>query len=60
MPILFPPRAVPAPGGSASDPDTSSVLASVLERDMGIKLVTKKAPVDTLVIDHIEEKPTEN
>ena len=59
MPLLFPPR---APSASATFDNSSSDadLASVLERDLGLKLERKKGPVDTLVIDHLEKVPAED
>jgi uncharacterized protein (TIGR03435 family) len=52
----------PAPGqgpaGAASDPSGPSVFAMV--QRYGLKLVSLKAPVDFIVIDHIEKTPTEN
>ena len=58
---------VPGPGGAggdgkpsdgASDPSGSSIFASV--QQMGLKLETRKAPVEMLVVDHAEKSPTEN
>jgi len=31
-----------------------------LPKELGLKLVQKKEPVPVLVVDHIEETPTEN
>jgi bla regulator protein blaR1 len=44
-------------GADASDPRPS--LFTVLEEQLGLKLVPSKDPVDVIVIDHIE-RPTEN
>jgi uncharacterized protein (TIGR03435 family) len=63
MPFIRPPGAATAfatPGDSASDPDMSSTLGSVLEQNLGIKLELKKAPLNTLVVDHVERVPTGN
>ena len=46
-----------------SDPDTPSGAASVftiLRESLGLKLESRKLPVDTIVIDHIERLPTQN
>jgi uncharacterized protein (TIGR03435 family) len=62
-------RAMPGlmPGGGepprlaaegASDPSGSSVFASV--QQLGLKLEPRKAPVDVIVVDHLEKAPTEN
>jgi uncharacterized protein (TIGR03435 family) len=56
-----------APGGStgnnpadaASDPTTAgSVFTSI--QQLGLKLESRKAPVDTIIVDQIEKTPTEN
>lgn len=44
--------------GAASEPGGTSVFASVEE--MGLKLDARKAPADTVVVDHVEKQPTEN
>ncbi len=46
------------PGDSASDPGESSIFRSVQE--MGLKLDARKAPLELIVVDHIEKTPTEN
>jgi uncharacterized protein (TIGR03435 family) len=54
----------PLPGGDAkspddaSDPGASSIFRSVQE--MGLKLDARKAPLELIVVDHIEKTPTEN
>lgn len=48
-----------APADAASDPSgSSSIFASV--QQMGLKLEARKAPIDLIVIDHLEKTPTEN
>jgi uncharacterized protein (TIGR03435 family) len=42
----------------ASDPSGSSILMSL--QAMGLKLEPRKAPLETIVIDHVEKTPTEN
>ena len=54
-------KADDAPGGldnGASDPNAPD-LFTALQEQLGLKLVSTKGPVDTLVIDHVE-KPAEN
>ena len=46
------------PGDSASDPGESSIFRSV--QDMGLKLDARKAPLELIVVDHVEKMPTEN
>jgi uncharacterized protein (TIGR03435 family) len=44
-----------------SDPNASGpTLAGAVQEQLGLKLTSAKASVDTLVIDHIEKTPTEN
>ncbi len=48
-----------AAAGVASDPGGGSTLLDAV-RSLGLKLESRKAPVDQFVIDHIEKAPTEN
>jgi uncharacterized protein (TIGR03435 family) len=48
----------PAPG--EAPPDPVSVLQAALPKQLGLKLESRKMPVEMLVIDHIEKTPTEN
>jgi uncharacterized protein (TIGR03435 family) len=47
----------PAALDSASEPG-SSILNSV--QQLGLKLEARKAPLEMIVIDHLEKLPTEN
>jgi uncharacterized protein (TIGR03435 family) len=47
-----------APAEAASDPSGGSIFESV--QQLGLKLESRKAPMETLVIDHVEKTPTEN
>lgn len=52
-----------SPGGTAveaADPSGGITLAEAIEKQLGLKLESQKRPVKVLVIDHIEQKPTEN
>lgn len=58
---------VPGPGGpggdskpsdGASDPGGSTIFSSV--QQMGLKLESRKAPIEQIVVDHAEKTPTEN
>jgi uncharacterized protein (TIGR03435 family) len=53
-----------APSGdvaaAASDPSGAVTLFEAIEKQLGLKLEAKKRPVPVLVIDHAEQKPTEN
>ena len=44
----------------ASAADGGSPLLEALQKQLGLKLESKKGMVDVLVIDHIEKTPTEN
>jgi uncharacterized protein (TIGR03435 family) len=48
------------PNGEASDPSGSVSFAGAIEKQLGLKLEVHKRPEPVLVIDHIEEKPTDN
>jgi uncharacterized protein (TIGR03435 family) len=59
------PGAAGGPGGPgngpavASDPGGGSSLADAVQ-SMGLKLESRKAMVDQLIVDHVEKTPTEN
>lgn len=46
----------PEPAGD--DAGGSSIFASV--QQLGLKLEARKAPIETIVVDHVEKEPTEN
>jgi uncharacterized protein (TIGR03435 family) len=52
----------PAAGaeGRASDPNCLVSISDALSQQLGLKLSIEKRPAPVLVIDHIEQKPTEN
>jgi uncharacterized protein (TIGR03435 family) len=55
--------APPAPGDAAagaSDPTGAVTLFEAIDKQLGLKLEAQKRPVTVLVIDHAEQKPTEN
>src|ERR1039458_3633727 len=68
------PAAVPSPspaggasgGGegnvpSVGTPDVNGVsIFTAVQSQLGLKLDTKKGPMDLIVVDHIEKTPTEN
>ena len=53
----MPPAAGAAPG-AATDPAGPGVFSSI--QQLGLKLESKKAPVETIVVDSAEKKPTDN
>ena len=52
------PAAGPAPG--PGDPVGGVSLFDAIEKQLGLKLEVQKRPEPVFVIDHIEEKPTDN
>jgi Protein of unknown function (DUF3738). len=62
---MMPPGAGPVagvdagrPADAASDPSGLSIFASV--QQLGLKLDPRKAPLELIVIDHLEKAPSEN
>jgi uncharacterized protein (TIGR03435 family) len=47
-------------GINPAAPDSPPSIFSALQEQLGLKLETRKAPVEILFIDHIERVPTEN
>jgi uncharacterized protein (TIGR03435 family) len=45
---------------TASDPNGGLSLPDAMARQLGVKLIKEKRSSPVLVIDHIEEKPTDN
>jgi uncharacterized protein (TIGR03435 family) len=51
----------PAAGSeNASDPSGGVSLPDAMNKQLGVKMELRKRPMQVLVIDHVEEKPTEN
>ncbi len=52
----------PAPAGApgASDPNGALSLPDAVSKQLGLKMELQKHPLPVLVIDHLEEKPTDN
>jgi uncharacterized protein (TIGR03435 family) len=50
------------PGGvaAATDPNGDTTVFEAVEKYLGLKLAPQKYPMPVVVIDHIEQKPTEN
>jgi uncharacterized protein (TIGR03435 family) len=45
---------------SASEPTGAFTLFEALEKQLGLKLELRKRTMPVIVIDHLEQKPTEN
>jgi uncharacterized protein (TIGR03435 family) len=61
------PKAGPSPGPGpgtdgdiAADPAGGISLFGAIQKQLGLKMVVHKRPMPVLVIDHIEQKPTDN
>jgi len=55
-----PPGAIGAGNDTASDPIGGLTLFEAVEKQLGLKLETQKRTYPVFVIDHIDEKPTDN
>jgi uncharacterized protein (TIGR03435 family) len=51
---------VPGAAPSASDPSGSDTIFEAMEKQLGLKLEKQKRPMQVFVIDHLEQKPTDN
>ena len=58
--LSFSPLVVRTGGPIASDPDGTVTLFDALEKQLGLKLKEEKRSEPVIVIDHLEEKPTDN
>jgi uncharacterized protein (TIGR03435 family) len=54
-----PTQAAGAAAGQPADPD-GLTLFDALEKQLGLKLEKRNIPAPVVVLDHIEEKPTDN
>ena len=52
--------APPPTDGSASTPSGAISLIDAVNKELGLKLVKETRPAPVLVIDHLEQKPTDN
>jgi uncharacterized protein (TIGR03435 family) len=50
----------PSQPGVAADPNGALSLPEAISKQLGLKLELEKRPAPVLVIDHVEQKPTEN
>jgi uncharacterized protein (TIGR03435 family) len=60
QPPPHPPGEGGAPLAGAPDGQSGPSLFTAVQEQLGLKLDSKKGPVDLLVIDHLEKVPTEN
>jgi uncharacterized protein (TIGR03435 family) len=56
------PTQLPAPvaGDGSAEPTGAISLPDAMQKQIGIRMEMQKHPVEVLVIDHLERKPTEN
>jgi uncharacterized protein (TIGR03435 family) len=54
------PAQLPDQVPAARDPDASYTFVEALEKELGLKLESRKRPMQVIVIDHLEQKPIEN
>jgi uncharacterized protein (TIGR03435 family) len=49
-------------GGASAAPEPNGAISlyEALEKQLGLKLETQKSPMPVLVVDHVEQKPTDN
>ena len=47
-------------GNSPPNATAGPLIFTAVEENLGLKLEARKAPIDVLVIDHVERVPTEN
>jgi len=45
--------------GAGGDPSSNAALFQAVQK-LGLRLQQKKAPFDTIIVDHMEKAPTEN
>jgi uncharacterized protein (TIGR03435 family) len=62
--VKFSPEGMNGPGGqlvpAATAVDTPEDIFSALQSDIGLKLESKRGPVEVIVVDHAEKVPTAN
>jgi uncharacterized protein (TIGR03435 family) len=46
--------------GGAGQFDPSAMIITGLQEELGLKLESKKVPLDLLIVDHVERVPAEN
>jgi len=51
---------LPSEAGRTGHIDPLDIMQTALQKELGLKLESRKAPVEMLVVDHLEKSPTEN
>ena len=55
-----PGHAPPPPDGAREGESTAPSLFTALQEQLGLRMDSRKAPVEILVVDKVEKTPTEN
>jgi uncharacterized protein (TIGR03435 family) len=55
-----PDQAAAMPAGDEQVPDPGVSISTALRDQLGLRLQTRKAPVEIVIVDHIEKTPTDN
>jgi len=58
--VAVDPSAPASVAPTASDPDGGMPIIEALDKQLGLKLETRKRPMMVTVIDHVEQTPTDN
>ena len=48
------------PPGGGPPPDAHAIIAVAMQKELGLKVESKKVPVEVIVVDHVEKTPSEN
>jgi uncharacterized protein (TIGR03435 family) len=59
MPPMGPPPGAPGPE-TGHDSEASPTIFTAVQEQLGLRLESRKAPVDYFIVDHVEKAPTEN
>jgi len=49
-----------AAGVNGPPPDAHAIIAAAMQKELGIKVESKKVPVEVIVVEHVEKTPIEN
>ena len=49
-----------AEGINGPPPDANAIIAAAFQKELGLKVEPRKAPVEMIMVDHMEKTPSEN
>ena len=52
-------RKATGPGGGPP-PDAAAIIAVAMQKELCIKVDSRRVPVEVIAVDHVEKSPTEN